>query len=256
MRIMLSMVMIVFMAAVAVGENHVSLNESGNAAFDLGNFEEALDFYRQAEMARPETPEIYYNEANTLIETGKYETAVEKLEKVLNSDNMMLQADAYYNGGNGFFKQEDYKQAIEWYQKSLELNPDDLDTKYNLELARNRLKEQMEKQPQDQQQQQDQQEQDQQEQDQQEEQQKEEQQEKDQQEQDQQDQQQEQQQEQQGGKDEEQEEQQQQQAEQNPEEMSKEDALRILNALKDTEEDNQKKQKRFKVKGSYRGNDW
>ena len=252
MRFLLSIAMVVMMAAGAVSEDHVTLNESGNSAFEKGNFEEALDFYRQAEMARPETPEIYYNEANAMIETGKFETAVEKLEKALNSDNILLQADAYYNGGSGFFKQEDYKQAIEWYQKSLELNPDDLDTKYNLELARNRLKEQMEKQPQDQQQQD--------EQDKQQQEQEQEQQQEDQQEeksQDQQDQeQQQQQQEQQSGEDEEQKEQEQQQMQQNPEEMSKEDALRILNALKDTEEDNQKKQKRFKVKGNYRGNDW
>jgi len=38
--------------------------------------------------------------------------------------------------------------------------------------------------------------------------------------------------------------------------MSKEDAERILNALKDDEKDLQKKQQRYKARGNYRGDDW
>ncbi len=264
--------LILALAGPVAADDHVSLNEAGNKAYAEGKFEQALDYYHQAEMARPETPKIYYNEANTLVETGKYEAAVEKYQKALNSDDIKLQSDAYYNGGNGFFKQEDYKKAIAWYQKALELNPDDMDAKYNLELARNRLKEQMKKQPQDQQQQQqqDQQQQDQQQQDQ--EQEKDQQQQQDQQKQDQQQQQQNKQDQQQDQQQQEQKQepapqpqdqdsvenqaQQMEQQEQKTDEMSKEDALRILNALKDSDADNQKKQKRYKVQGIYRGNDW
>ena len=38
--------------------------------------------------------------------------------------------------------------------------------------------------------------------------------------------------------------------------MSKEDALRILRALQEKEEDNLKNAKRFKVEGTYHGKDW
>jgi tetratricopeptide (TPR) repeat protein len=36
---------------------------------------------------------------------------------------------------------QDYQKAIESYQKALEINPDDIDAKFNLELARRMLKE-------------------------------------------------------------------------------------------------------------------
>lgn len=256
-RGLVAIILILSTGGLIRAEDHVALNESGNQAFNKGNFEEALDFYRQAEMARPETPEINYNEANALIQTGKFENAAEKYEKALNSDNIQLQADAYYNGGNGFFKQENYQKAIEWYQKALELNPEDMDAKYNLELARNRLREQMKREPQDQQQQQQQQQDQQQDQQQQEQQQQEQQQDQQQQQQQQQDQQQGDEQAQPQGEESEEEQQQQMQPQpENSEDMSKEDALRILNALKDSDQDNQQKQKRFKIQGKYRGKDW
>jgi Ca-activated chloride channel homolog len=244
MRMLMVLTFLVLVGGLATAGDFATLNEAGNKAFEKGNFQEALDLYRQAETERPETPELYYNEANALVETGKYEEAVEKFTKALNTDDITLQARAYYNGGNGFFKKEDFRQAIEWYQKSLELNPDDMDAKYNLELARNRLREQMERQPQDkqQQQQQQQQQQDQQKQEQKQQEQKPEEQKQDQQQQQQQDQQQQQQME--------------KQQQPDPNEMTEEDALRILRALDDAEKDNQKEQKRFKAQGTYRGKDW
>lgn len=239
----------------AVAEDYASLNNDGNTAFAEKDFKTALDLYRQAEVERPETPEIYYNQANALIESQNYEEAINKFAKALNTEDLGLQAGVYYNGGNGYFKQDSFQTAIEWYQKALELDPQDLDTKHNLELARNRLKEQMERQQKDGE--------------------GEESGEKKQQEDDQED---------------EQEKQQdkdmfkdkdadqpdpdspfynpddstkQQEKQQTPEgqpakadEMSKEDAMRILQALEDSEKENQKKVKRFKIKGTYVGSDW
>ena len=122
--------------------------------------------------------------------------------------------------------------------KRLVINPNDLDAKFNLELARKRLKEQIkpEQQKQDQQQQQQQEQQQQQNPDEQSDDQK------DQQQRDQQDQQ-----------DQQQQEQQQQQQQQ--QEMTKEDAERILNALKD-EQELQKQAKKQKAGGTYSGKDW
>ena len=240
-RVAKVMAFLVLIGSSATAGDFASLNDAGNKAFEKGNFQEALDLYRQAETERPETPELYYNEANALVETGKYEEAVQKFTKALNTDDITLQARAYYNGGNGFFKKEDFRQAIEWYQKSLELNPNDMDAKYNLELARNRLREQMDRQPQDKQQQQQQQQQDQQKEEQKQEEQKPEEQKQDQPQQQQ---------------DQQQQPQMDKQQQPDPNEMTEEDALRILRALDDAEKDNQKEQKRFKAQGTYRGKDW
>lgn len=231
----------------AVADDYASLNNDGNTAFAEKDFKTALDLYRQAEVERPETPEIYYNQANALIESQNYEEAINKFAKALNTEDLGLQAGVYYNGGNGYFKQDSFQTAIEWYQKALELDPQDLDTKHNLELARNRLKEQMERQPKDQEQKEKQENQEKQDQ----EQEQQEQQEQDQENQDQNEEQQQQQQ-----NEEQKGENGQKQEDAKPDEMSKEDAMRILQALEDSEKENQKKVKRFKIKGTYVGSDW
>ncbi|MCK5032980.1 MAG: tetratricopeptide repeat protein, partial [Calditrichia bacterium] len=135
------------------------------------------------------------------------------------------------NIGNTYFKQDKLQESIESYITSLNLKPDDNDAKYNLELARAKLKELADKQ-----QQQPQQNQQQQQGEQQKESGKDEESEKENQ----------QQQEQQQGEqqnEEQQEEQQGQQLEEDKDQMSKEDAERILEALKNDEQDNQKLRK-------------
>jgi tetratricopeptide (TPR) repeat protein len=240
--------LILLLGSFAVAQDYASLNNKGNDSFKEGEYKDALDYYNQAEIERPETPEITYNQGNALMKMGNYEEAVEKLQHALNTDNAELQADAYFNLGNGFFEQERFQNAIQMYQKTLEIRPDDLDAKFNLELARNRLKEQMKPENEENKEQ------------------KEQEQKEDKQEQKDQDQ----------GEDnkQQQQEQKQQQSEENeseqqpnpdekqegkqpkPEEMSREDAMRILRALRETDKENQEKVRRAEVKGSYSGNDW
>ena len=225
-----------------IADDFTDLVGKGNTAVQEGDYQTALDYYHQAEVERPETPELEYNIAGALYHDEKYEEAVDKLQRSLVIEDVNKEASAHYNLGNVYYRMGDYQNAIQSYQRSLELTPEDIDAKYNLELARKMLKEQMKPENQDQQQQQQQE-------------QKKQDQEQEQQEEQQQDQQQQQQQEEQNEEDENQQEQPQPQ-ERSEDEMSKEDAERILNALKDDEKDLQKEQQRFKASGDYRGNDW
>jgi Ca-activated chloride channel family protein len=241
-RFLIMIATICLMGASLSAEDYATLNDQGNKEYAKENYKGALDFYRRAEIERPETAEIYYNQANALLKNQSYEEAVEKYQKAIITEDASLQANAYYNGGSAYFIQEDYQNAIQWYENTLELNPEDMDAKYNLELARNKLREQMERKEQEGEgegQDQQQQEQEQQEQDQGE-----------------QEQQQQQQQQQQQDENQEQQQQQQQQEKPKPDEMSEEDALRILKALEDSEKEDQKDIKRFKAQGTYRGKDW
>jgi len=224
----------VCLAASVMAGGVESLVKEGNNAFRQQQYDDALERYQMAEAERPESPEIDYDIAGVLHQQGKYEEAVERYNKALNSQESSLHPRVQYNLGNTYFRMGAFAKAITAYQKALEADPTDIEAKFNLELARRKLKDQLKPQEQEQNQNQQQQQQDQQPQDQQQQ---------DQQQQDQQQQNQQQ-----------QDQQQQQAQEQKP--ISKEDAERILNALKDDEEDVQKQVTRQLTGGDYNGNDW
>lgn len=238
LRRFISIFVILIFSATAFADDYIDLVKKGNEALKAKDQKKALELYRQAETELPESPELNYNLGGALYEGENFEEAVDRFQRSLSTVDPQLESSSHYNLGNTYFKMQDYQKAIASYQEALTLNPDDLDAKFNLELARKRLKEQI--QPQQQQNQNQQQQQQQNQQDQQNQQQNQDKQDQ-QQQQDQQDQKQE-----------------QQQKSQQPDKqkMSKEDAERILNALKDDEQDIQKKIQRQAGTGTYSGKDW
>ncbi len=221
----------------------------GNKLYDEQKYDEALTTYHDAEVQAPDSPILKYNMAAAEYKKKNYEEALKQNQAAMNQADAESQGRVYYNMGNTFFRMNKWQECIEAYKKALELNPNDQDAKYNLEYVRKMMKDQASKQNQNQQQQQQQQNQSQDQQQQNQDQQKQEQE----QEQEQQEQQQQQQDQQQ------QEQQQEQQAEQqqaSAEEMSKEDAERLLQALKENPENLQDARK-MKARGSRGVNkDW
>jgi len=65
--------------------------------------------------------------------------------------NNELRQFAHYNLGNTHFSQTEWEAAVEAYKEALRLEPDDLNAKYNLELALQNLPEESPEQEQDQQ---------------------------------------------------------------------------------------------------------
>lgn len=227
-------------------DDYVDAVNRGNEALVIGDFQTALDNYHVAETDLPESPELNYNMGAALYGQQAYDDAVEKFTNALGSSEPGIAAAAHYNLGNVNFHKQDYPAAIENYQNALNLNPEDMDAKYNLELARKMLKDNANQEEQEDQEQQQQEEKSEEEKKQDEEQQKEGENEE----------QQEQQQQQGGESDEKEEKQQEQQAVGEEKKMSKEDAERILNALKNDEQEVQKKIKRAKATNTYKGKDW
>lgn len=211
----------------------------GNKHYAENKFDEANDKYRDAEVANPESPIVHFDIGDALYKKRKYEEALQAYQKTLQkSDDPQLQAQAYYNSGNTYFRLNKWQESLQSYQEALKLNPNDQDAKYNLEYVRAKIKENAKKQPQDQQQQK---QQNQQQQDQQQKQPDPDQQQKEQQQPDQQKQNEAQPAKQQKG---------------DKDQMKKEDAARLLEALKNQEKEAQK-QRQMKVQGRARvDKDW
>jgi Ca-activated chloride channel family protein len=262
-------------------ESFKKLNDEGNDKYQQGEFEEAQKLLEEAKNEKPSDPTVNYNIGSVYHQEGDYDRASESYLNAAYADDSAMRAHAHYNIGNTEFRKGDYEKAVEAYKKSLGLDPDDLDTKYNLEVALKMLEQQQQQQsecqdPQDQeeqdeqeqnqdqqqndeqQQQQEEQQQDQQENDQQQEQEQQQQQEQEQQQQEQeQEQEQQEQQQQSSGEQSEEEQQQQQQMIEQPVEMSEEDAERLLNAATGNDREVLRKLVRKKVPASgYQGKDW
>lgn len=114
--------------------------EEGNELFAEQKFDEANIRYRDALLENPESPIVHFNIGDVLYKKGSYEEAIKSYDKALAADDINLQAQAYYNIGNALYKTGKLAESIQAYKKALELNPEDEDAKYNLEYVRRKLK--------------------------------------------------------------------------------------------------------------------
>lgn len=114
----------------------------GNEFYREGKYEEAAKHYRSAEIDRPGSPVAAYNLGTALVTGKDYEEALPKLGEAASKLSGSEQAQAHYNIGNGLFGAGKFEEAIGAYKRALEINPSDRDAKYNLELALKMLEEQ------------------------------------------------------------------------------------------------------------------
>ena len=222
----------------------------GNAHYKAEAYDAALEAYQSAAADRPEDAISRYNLGTALYQKKQFEKASDEFRRSLDTIDPVHQAQGYYNLGNAQIQLNDIEGAIRSYKSALRLNPADLEAKHNLELALEKLEQRSQQNRSESgDEDKDQQEQDQQQQNQ-------DSQDSDEQAQNQQDQERpaesEQQQQNQGASEQdattqESPPQSEQQSTQQPVEMSEEDAIRLLEAVKDNEKEIQKKilQKRF-----------
>lgn len=130
-------------SAVAGGRPKV---KEGNKYYAQGKFDQALNKYQDALIDDPESPEIHFNIGDALYKKKKYQEALKSYQKALIAEDVLLQSKAYYNIGNTLYRLGRLPESILAYKKALEINPNDMDAKYNLEFVRNKLKQNLKRQ--------------------------------------------------------------------------------------------------------------
>jgi len=111
----------------------------GNELFERGDYEGALERYTDAEVDQPELPRVALNIGAALYEQGKFEEAFTRFQPVAQEGEFDLAALAYYNVGNCAFKLGKLEEALGFYKKSIQLDPTDIDAKFNYELTQKML---------------------------------------------------------------------------------------------------------------------
>jgi len=142
-------------SAVAAGMLATILNAQANSGLDQynqGDFDGALENFREELKHDPDSPGINFNLGDAAFRLQKYDEAFEAYSRAMISSDPALQEKAYYNAGNTLFVEGNHAQDLEQelsnyydaryqYHQALDRNPGDEQAKKNLSLLEERIKE-------------------------------------------------------------------------------------------------------------------
>lgn len=122
---------IVILAAVLLSAGAVQAHDS--AATEAAEAAEALAAADTAALSVTLPPEALWDKANTAYVNADYGAAAEFYKAILAQG--LVSTKLYYNLGNASFKAGAVGEAVLYYNKALRLSPSDKDIRYNLEVA-------------------------------------------------------------------------------------------------------------------------
>ncbi len=126
-----------------VGQSVRSLNNSGVDSYQKKQFIDAEVNFKKGLDKSKESFELNYNLGDAYYKQQRYDEAIKSFQNSLvHTDDGNLKSKVFHNIGNSLLKSEKIKESIDAYKNSLKLNPNDKDTKYNLSYALSVLKQQ------------------------------------------------------------------------------------------------------------------
>lgn len=115
--------------------------KKGNKFYNNSQFNEALDHYNKAQIDRPNQSDINYNLGAALYKQKQYNEAIDRFSQVITNNDTALQSKALYNIGNSYFQMGNLENALTHYKRALDKDPNDIDTKFNIEFTEKKIKE-------------------------------------------------------------------------------------------------------------------
>lgn len=122
--------------------------KKGIAAFSKGAYEKAEKNFIDAQLDRPELPQLYYDIGTAAYKKGDFKSALRNFKKAISTKkagNKELREKARYNLANTEYKMGNLEKAIKDYEKVLKQNPKNKDAKENLEFVKKKLKQKNQK---------------------------------------------------------------------------------------------------------------
>ena len=116
--------------------------DKGKKAYEDGNYDEARTYYEHILKNRKKDGAAQFGLGATAYQQKDMETAARSLNNVMNSKDKSLASKAMYNLGNMFRDQQKMEESLAFYRKAIELDPTDEDAKVNYELLKQVLQQQ------------------------------------------------------------------------------------------------------------------
>ena len=122
--------------------NLIIANDKGMDLFNNGNYKEAAEYYSSILKERGEDNAASFNLGASQYYMEDNVSALKRFEQALGSKDRMLQSKALYNMARILQDQNELDKSLSLYKKSLELNPNDIDSKINYELLKKMINQQ------------------------------------------------------------------------------------------------------------------
>jgi Ca-activated chloride channel family protein len=142
-----AIILLLLMAVGAQAQSDRDYIRQGNKQFRAGKFAEAEVDYRKAIEKNAKNPQAAYNLGNALLAQKKDSAAIVQYQQAAKLEtNQKRRSYAYHNIGVICQGHQMYGEAIEAYKEALRNNPNDDETRYNLELCKRQQKQQQQNQ--------------------------------------------------------------------------------------------------------------
>ena len=120
--------------------------------YKAGNYDQALKEYEQLLKRKSDDPRLHFNAGAAAYRNRQFEEAAKQFNATLSSPDLKLQGLAYYNEGNSLYhlgernpdpkkRTEAWEKALQDYQSTVKLSPQDADAKSNYEFVKRKLEE-------------------------------------------------------------------------------------------------------------------
>lgn len=139
----------IFLFLMGFSQRENKLLRQGNNLYDEGKFKDAEMKYRKALDMNKESAKGQFNLGAAIYKEKNYDESSRIYGELTGKDlDKKTKAKIYHNLGNSLLESKQYEKSILAYENSLLNEPSGIDTKYNLEYAKMMLRKQQQQQQQ------------------------------------------------------------------------------------------------------------
>jgi len=138
-----------FFGLAAFCQKENALLRQGNRDFNKGDYKEAEKNYRKALEVNKQSEKGQFNLGTAVYKNNNFEESAKIYTNLAGSTaDKDVKSKVFHNLGNSLLQSKEYEKSIGAYKNALMNDPKNKDTKYNLEYARMMLKKQQQQQQQ------------------------------------------------------------------------------------------------------------
>ena len=113
----------------------------GIEAFQQGEWEKAEKSFIDAQLDRPDMPELYYNIGSAAYKKGDYESAIANFTKAMDTEDAGLKQKAAFNQGNTQYRRGNLEEALKSFEQIPEISSIFSKATENIEFVKQKIEE-------------------------------------------------------------------------------------------------------------------